>query len=532
MASQTEQADQNERSGEDLEHSLRAEFERHLDEIINGLQHEIERVQTDFREAFTRFTERLTASRAEQSRAPLASAVSTHLQTAHRRGAEAAAADLSRQRAARDMALLKAAVDEINSQRTQAEILTSLVNRAASFAPRVAFFVIKNERAIGWRARGFEGTIGDDAVREISLPLSSDTLLSEVARSRAAWSGTPEAHAEDGALVERFGAEIKPQRLIAVPLVARDKAVAILYGDSSDLEAEAINLEAIETLVRVAAMTVELRAAKRPPSAFAASSSAAPQTSSQQAAPSQSVGSQSATRAAPSKADVSHAPSDASTASAATEQHASSAASHASSGAEQAAQPHETSASPAADEFSMPPMSAVPEPSSAHTAAPQSYDIPLETVGASPETSSETPGAAQTNETSESRGYEFAAPAATTSPISSPLGSRRYGADADLPIQVSDEERRFHTDARRFARLLVSEIKLYNEQKVKEGRAAGDLYDRLREEIDRSRQMYDKRVAPQVASRYDYFHHELINTLAEGVPAKLGADYPGSTLPT
>ena len=82
-----------------------------------------------------------------------------------------------------------------------------------------------------------------------------------------------------------------------------------------------------------------------------------------------------------------------------------------------------------------------------------------------------------------------------------------------------------HNDARRFARLLVSEIKLYNEQKVSEGRARSDLYDRLKEDIDRSKQMYDKRVATEVASQVDYFYDELVNTLAEGDAAKLGA-YP------
>lgn len=87
---------------------------------------------------------------------------------------------------------------------------------------------------------------------------------------------------------------------------------------------------------------------------------------------------------------------------------------------------------------------------------------------------------------------------------------------------VSEEAEKLHSDARRFARLLVSEIKLYNEQKVVEGRANRDLYDRLREDIDRSRQMYDKRVTPEVSSQFDYFYEELVNTLAEGDAAKLG----------
>jgi hypothetical protein len=125
---------------------------------------------------------------------------------------------------------------------------------------------------------------------------------------------------------------------------------------------------------------------------------------------------------------------------------------------------------------------------------------------------------------------ETAAPPAAEE-TAAPSARRRYGADVELPIEVaSDEERRLHNDARRFARLLVSEIKLYNEQKVSEGRSQNDLYSRLREYIDRSREMYDKRVKPEVAQRYDYFHHELVNTLAEGDAVKLGNSYPGATV--
>jgi hypothetical protein len=100
----------------------------------------------------------------------------------------------------------------------------------------------------------------------------------------------------------------------------------------------------------------------------------------------------------------------------------------------------------------------------------------------------------------------------------------------DLPIQVPDDERRLHNDARRFARLLVSEIKLYNEKKVQEGRQARDLYERLREAIDRSREMYDKRVQPPVAAKFDYFHYELVNALADGEVERLGVGYPGSRI--
>jgi hypothetical protein len=71
-------------------------------------------------------------------------------------------------------------------------------------------------------------------------------------------------------------------------------------------------------------------------------------------------------------------------------------------------------------------------------------------------------------------------------------------------------------EARRFARLLVSEIKLYNEDEVEKGRAAKDIGKRLREDIERSREMYEKRISPQIRQEHDYFRDELIRILADG----------------
>jgi hypothetical protein len=89
------------------------------------------------------------------------------------------------------------------------------------------------------------------------------------------------------------------------------------------------------------------------------------------------------------------------------------------------------------------------------------------------------------------------------------------------------EEEKLHSDAKRFARLLVSEIKLYNEHHVAEGRENQDLYLRLKRDIDRSREMYEKRVSPNVSRRIDYFHDEIIRILGDNDPSTLGSDYPG-----
>jgi hypothetical protein len=94
----------------------------------------------------------------------------------------------------------------------------------------------------------------------------------------------------------------------------------------------------------------------------------------------------------------------------------------------------------------------------------------------------------------------------------------------------SPEEESAHQEAHRFARLLVVEIKLYNEEEVEEGRRQGDLYRRLKTDIDRSREMYEKRARPIVKVETDYLHEELVRILGLGDPGVLGPDYPGPCL--
>jgi chemotaxis protein histidine kinase CheA len=76
--------------------------------------------------------------------------------------------------------------------------------------------------------------------------------------------------------------------------------------------------------------------------------------------------------------------------------------------------------------------------------------------------------------------------------------------------------------ARRYARLLVSEIRMYHEPLVDAGRRSRDLRSRLGGEIDRARRLYEERVPQIVRDRSDYFEQELIRTLADGDRSLLG----------
>ena len=76
--------------------------------------------------------------------------------------------------------------------------------------------------------------------------------------------------------------------------------------------------------------------------------------------------------------------------------------------------------------------------------------------------------------------------------------------------------------ARRTARLLVAEIRLFHEPAVDEGRRDRNLLSRLAPEIERARQAYNEQVPAGVRGHADFFHQELIRTLAGGDPSLLG----------
>lgn len=456
-----------------LEDSLRREIESYLENRLSAVKQEITTLQSLLNESLSTFLERQADVQMEGS---LLSSIAEHLRAAHERGIELAASESSRAKASSDMAIVKSAISEINDQKSQADILKALVNRASSFAPRVAFFVIKGEQASGWRGRGFAGTVGDETIQQISLSVNSDTVIGSAAKGLATWTGSPGSHSEDSLVLNRLGEE-PPQRMVAIPLTVRGRAVAVLYADSAGLDSESINLEALETLVAVSGMAVELLSASRGTSRKPAEERAPAEEEPQASYEPQSDYTEATEAPEPEPAF---------------------------SGAETI----ESYEPASADTGSL------VEAVAADEAAEVFADTPAP-AEASTELSEEPP--TWTPEPEEAS--------------SAPPTRRRYGQDTELPVEVSgEEERRLHNDARRFARLLISEIKLYNEQKVAEGRSEHDLYDRLREYIDRSREMYDKRVKAEVASRYDYFHGELVNTLAEGDATKLGSNYPGATV--
>ena len=105
-------------------------------------------------------------------------------------------------------------------------------------------------------------------------------------------------------------------------------------------------------------------------------------------------------------------------------------------------------------------------------------------------------------------------------------GAAASAAAATDPFAgLSAEDADTHRKAQRFARLLVDEIKLYNQAKVAEGRKHKDLYDRMKDDIEKSRSTFQKRYGNTAAGSANYFQAELVRSLAEDDLSVMGTNF-------
>jgi hypothetical protein len=492
--------------------SLEQQLEKQLHTVISsrlgGIESEIQKLQTSFNEACQSLLLRaaardLTSEETSQLRQSLASGGELQSKLS---AAEAQITSLQAQLAASQNAgtvssslvnfgSLHKAIADLDGQRSQAEALACLVRHAASFAPRVVFFVIKGGNAIGWKASGFSNGLTDESVRSLAVSVNSAALLRNAVEQQRSFTvaGT---EAAQNSVLGNFSAP-QAESALAVPLTVRGKVAAVLYADSGSENGQSIQSEALEALLRVTSLIVELLPVRR--SSEVAQRPAEAQTPAPVAPPAPVAASAPEVRATAAPAVSVPTPSVAAP------------VFYGGMGDEApaaAAAPSVVEAAALAAEPAFAKVAAMPEIQPQPAVEESQPTVQEAAIVAEP------------------------APAPVSAPApapTKPAGSAQRGPT--LPSDAGDAEVRAHNDAKRFARLLVSEIKLYNEAKVNEGRRNGDLYERLKEDIDRSRQMYEKRVQPSVASRYDYFYDELLHTLGEGDPDKLGSGCPGPTVP-
>lgn len=380
---------------------------------------------------------------------------------------------------------LKAAIQEIERGRSQVDVLNALLEQCVSFGSRAALLILRGETFSGWKGVGFTAHGGnDETIKRFNAAPGLIPELDRVLRNEqvVVWDGAN--------LATRLGGGAS-ERAILIPMVIKDKVSAAVYVDASGERASTFDPEALELLVFTTGLLVDTLAIRKKipsPSLSTTAAARAPQPAVPQAPPPRApeppppAAPPMAARPAPPAPQAAPRPAPPAEPPVSTRTETGTVAINAAQLRDMMAAQRPGFNVPSAEEFSTPAAALRPAPPAPPTAAP-------------PAAADDRPSTQYVPPANLSRGAAGGA---------------------------KSEDAKKHDEARRFARLLVSEIKLYNETKVDQGRRNSDLYERLKEDIDRSRQMYDERITDDVRKVSNYFYDELVRILADGKADALG----------
>src|ERR1700722_11005792 len=143
---------------------------------------------------------------------------------------------------------------------SQKEILRALLDSSASYAARVALFVVKGSQATGWQARGFAT---NDALKDFALDSNTIAVVRALTDRVSTVSGAADF---DTRFVEQFGTANHTRLL---PLILKDKVAALIYADGG-VEDKSLDAGSLDVLVLATGAGLEVtslgkQALKNPP---------------------------------------------------------------------------------------------------------------------------------------------------------------------------------------------------------------------------------------------------------------------------
>lgn len=406
---------------------------------------------------------------------------------------------------------LKTTLNDFLNSDSQLDILNKLILRASNYSSRVALFIISSERTIGWLAWGFSGEAsGAISRKKIEVNYSPISVINQVRDTLQIFKGKPESNPDNSRLFQDLGG-ILPAEIACLPLITKGRVSGVLYLDQNGKADPLPDLTELEIEVTLAGMMIDLvpvrKAFAKPAVPTPAATHSFQTTSPQLPFAAQTPPPQPSQPTLPFQ--------------------------------QQQSQPlppfTQTEAAPPPSKPWEPPAFTAPQPQPQPQAAP--FITRFEPPKPEPKPAA-VPGAPFAQPAAPRTGTygmnpQAAEPAVELRPPIGfdPLAEQSRFQPQDNVIQMPSsapkplldmDNRQAHEEAKRFARLLILEIKLYNEDKVMEGRKNKNLYFLLKEEIDRSREVFGERIGKDLRDSTTYFEDELINILAGGDRTALG----------
>lgn len=140
----------------------------------------------------------------------------------------------------------KAAFAEV---RDTEEIAGLLIREAYRSATRVAVFIIKGGKIVGWKARGLN-------IEGFESPGNDLSIFSEVLKNRSYYRGPLLNVPGNTPLIAILSGT--PQDVLLMPITVRDRAVALLYADNGNTSVLNANIGYLSRLASMAAAAFEI----------------------------------------------------------------------------------------------------------------------------------------------------------------------------------------------------------------------------------------------------------------------------------
>jgi hypothetical protein len=159
---------------------------------------------------------------------------------------------------AADIATLSEYVKKISSAANQLLLIGSIIDGIQGCCDRAALFLLRDDKLVGWRGKGFsgaDGQINDEELKRIFFSLSANTVLKNVIETKKTYSGEPIYKPDDFLIYNRFGGG-KPKKILVMPFFVKGKPQAVIYADS--LSGAPIKAKVIEILATVGELSLDM----------------------------------------------------------------------------------------------------------------------------------------------------------------------------------------------------------------------------------------------------------------------------------
>ncbi len=160
--------------------------------------------------------------------------------------------------ASEEIGTLNEYVKEIATATNQLILIGSMMDGIQHFCDRAVIFLLRDDKLVGWKGKGFSGRAGqisDEDIKKVFFSLSANTILKNAIEHKKNYMGDPIGKPDDFLIYNRLGGG-KPKKIFVLPFFVKGKPQAVIYTDS--LMDAPIHNKIIEILATVGELSLDM----------------------------------------------------------------------------------------------------------------------------------------------------------------------------------------------------------------------------------------------------------------------------------